>query len=55
MPIYQGHCRNLTVEQTAQYEAEGRKPVVRFRTPENQQVMFKDLVRANVFRIKWNR
>lgn len=48
MPIYQGHCRNLTAEQKAQYEAEGRKPVVRFRTPENQQVMFKDLVRGQM-------
>ena len=36
MPIYQGHCRNLTPDQVAQYEAEGRRPVVRFRTPENQ-------------------
>jgi len=48
MPIYQGHCRNLTPEQIAQYEAEGRRPVVRFRTPENQQVRFKDLVRGDM-------
>lgn len=48
MPIYQGHCRHLTDEQKAQYEAEGRKPVIRFRTPENQQVCFKDLVRGDM-------
>ena len=48
MPIYQGHCRNLTPDQVAQYEAEGRRPVVRFRTPENQQVRFKDLVRGDM-------
>lgn len=48
MPIYQGHCRNLSAEQKAQYEAAGRKPVIRFRTPENQQVRFKDLVRGDM-------
>ncbi|MBB5335462.1 glutamate--tRNA ligase [Pectinatus brassicae] len=48
MPIYQGHCRNLTQEQIAQYEAEGRKPTIRFRTPENQAVEFEDLVRGHM-------
>ena len=48
MPIYQGHCRNLTEEQKAQYIAEGRKPTIRFRTPANQQVVFNDLVRGQM-------
>jgi nondiscriminating glutamyl-tRNA synthetase len=48
MPIYQGHCRNLTPEQKAAYEKEERKPVIRFRTPENQQVCFTDLVRGQM-------
>ena len=33
MPRYMGKCRNLTAEQIAQFEAEGRKPTVRFRVP----------------------
>lgn len=47
-PRYSGHCRNLTAEDRARLEAEGRKPVVRFRVPENQQIVFKDLVRDTV-------
>ncbi len=31
---YDGHCRVLTAGQVAAYQAEGRKPVVRFRMPE---------------------
>ncbi|WP_196592707.1 glutamate--tRNA ligase [Pectinatus sottacetonis] len=48
MPIYQGHCRNLTQEQIAKYKAEGRKPTIRFRTPENQTVEFDDMVRGHM-------
>ncbi len=48
MPIYQGHCRHLTPEQIAKYEAEGRKPTVRFRTPLNQTVEFEDMVRGHM-------
>lgn len=48
MPIYQGHCRNLTQEQKEKYIAEGRKPVVRFKTPLNSQVVFDDLVRGKM-------
>lgn len=48
MPIYQGRCRHLTEEQKAQFIAEGRKPTIRFRTPENQQVVFDDLVRGKM-------
>lgn len=48
MPIYQGKCRHLTDEQRQSYIAAGRKPVVRFRTPENQQVAFDDAVRGRM-------
>lgn len=48
MPIYQGHCRELTEEQKAKLIAEGRKPTIRFRTPANQQVVFDDLVRGKM-------
>ena len=44
---YDGHCRVLTAEQVAAYEAEGRRPVVRFRMPEGSTT-FTDLVRGEV-------
>lgn len=48
MPIYQGHCRHLTEEQKAAYRAEGRKPAIRFRVPENQEIIVDDMVRGRV-------
>ena len=48
MPRYMGKCRNLTPEQRAQYEAEGRKPTVRFRVPEGQDIVVHDMVRGDV-------
>lgn len=47
-PRYMGKCRNLTAEDRARYEAEGRKPVVRFRVPEGQQIVIPDRVRGEV-------
>lgn len=47
-PRYGGHCRHLTEEDRARLAAEGRKPTVRFRVPEGQQIVFKDLVRDTV-------
>jgi glutamyl-tRNA synthetase len=44
---YDGQCRTLTADQVAQYVAEGRKPVVRFRMPEGATT-FTDLVRGEV-------
>jgi len=44
---YDGHCRVLSAEQVAAYQAEGRKPVVRFRMPEGSTT-FTDLVRGAV-------
>lgn len=48
MPRYLGKCRNLTPEQVAEFEAQGLKPVVRFKVPENQVVTVNDLVRGQV-------
>lgn len=48
LPRYLGKCRQLTAEGRAQLAAEGRKPTVRFRVPEGQQITFKDLVRGTV-------
>jgi glutamyl-tRNA synthetase len=47
LPNYDGHSRDLTPEQRAAYEAEGRKPVVRFRMPEGTTT-FRDLIRGEV-------
>jgi nondiscriminating glutamyl-tRNA synthetase len=47
-PRYTGRCRNLSQADCDRFSAEGRKPTVRFRVPENQQIVFKDLVRDTV-------
>lgn len=47
-PRYLGKCRNLTQAQEAQQIAEGRKPVVRFRVPEEETIVVNDLVRGEV-------
>lgn len=46
-PGYDGHCRNLTADQVAGYEAEGRRPVVRFRMPEGT-ISWDDLIRGEL-------
>ncbi len=48
MPRYMGKCRNLTSEQVAAYEKDGRKPTVRFRVPSGQQIVIHDMVRGDV-------
>ncbi|MER7926682.1 glutamate--tRNA ligase [Streptomyces sp. NPDC096057] len=44
---YDGHCRDLTAEQKAAYEAEGRTPIIRFRMPD-ETITFTDLVRGEL-------
>jgi glutamyl-tRNA synthetase len=44
---YDGHCRDLTPDQVAAYEAEGRKPVVRMRMPDGSTT-FTDLIRGEI-------
>jgi glutamyl-tRNA synthetase len=44
---YDGHCRELTIEQIAAYEAEERRPVLRFRMPDDA-VRFTDLIRGEI-------
>jgi len=41
-------CRNLTPEQQAEMEKQGRKPVVRFAMPEEGKTEWDDLVRGHV-------
>lgn len=47
-PIYDEHCRHLTEEEKAKYEAEGRKPVVRLNVRKDGVFAFDDMVRGHV-------
>ncbi|SFC99368.1 glutamate--tRNA ligase [Streptomyces aidingensis] len=44
---YDGRCRSLTEEEIAGFLAEGRRPVVRFRMPD-EPITFTDLVRGEL-------
>ncbi|GAA1371309.1 glutamate--tRNA ligase [Streptomyces beijiangensis] len=44
---YDGHCRDLSAEQTEAYKAEGRTSIVRFRMPD-ETITFTDLVRGEL-------
>jgi nondiscriminating glutamyl-tRNA synthetase len=46
-PRYNGRCLRMTDADRAQFEAEGRKPAVRFKVPP-EKVRFNDLVRGEV-------
>lgn len=48
MPRYSGKHRNLTAEQQAAFEAEGRIPSIRFRVPEGRTYTFDDLVKGRI-------
>jgi len=48
VPKYSGAHRNLTPEQIEQFEAEGRKPSIRIRVPENVTYTFDDMVRGTI-------
>lgn len=47
-PKYDGRCRNLTAEDEKIYKEKGRKPVVRFKTPQEGVTEFEDIVRGKV-------
>ncbi len=44
---YDGFCRDLSADQRAAFEAEGRRPVVRFRMPDGP-ITWTDLVRGDI-------
>lgn len=46
-PGYDGHCRSLTARQLTDYEAAGRRPVLRFRMPAGV-TRVQDMVRGEV-------
>jgi len=45
---YNGRCAHLSAEERAAFEREGRRPVVRFRIPEERKIAFDDIVRGHV-------
>ncbi|MNO74890.1 Glutamate--tRNA ligase [compost metagenome] len=47
-PRYSGKHRDLTPEQCAAFEAEGRVPSIRFRVPEGRTFTFDDLVKGPI-------
>jgi glutamyl-tRNA synthetase len=47
-PRYDNRHRNLTPEQKAAFEAEGRNPVIRFKIDDEREISWQDLVRDRV-------
>lgn len=47
-PRYDNRHRNLTLEQRAAFEAEGRKPVIRFKIDDDREIVWNDLVRGEL-------
>ncbi len=47
-PRYDNRHRHLSADQQAQYEAEGRKPVIRFKIEDEQEIFWEDQVRGTV-------
>ena len=47
-PRYDNRHRNLTPEQKAAFEAEGRKPVVRFKIEDGREIAWQDQVRGRM-------
>ena len=45
---YDNRHRNLSAEDKAKFEAEGRKPVIRFKIDDNRAINWQDKVRGNV-------
>lgn len=52
-PGYDGRCRDLTEDERAAREAEGRPRSIRFRTPDTGVSSFDDLVRGDVT-VEWS-
>ncbi|TCP24140.1 glutamyl-tRNA synthetase /glutamate--tRNA(Gln) ligase [Scopulibacillus darangshiensis] len=48
MPRYSGKCRHLASDEQERLEAEGRKPSIRFRVPQNKTYSFDDIVKETV-------
>ncbi len=47
-PRYTGKCRSLTESEKERFKKEGRKPVLRFKVPENETVSWNDIIKGNI-------
>lgn len=47
-PRYDNRHRNLTSDQRAAFEAEGRQPVIRFKIEDDREIVWNDLVRGKL-------
>lgn len=47
-PVYKGTCRNLTKEEIAEKISQGKRSVIRFKTPENQTISFDDAIKGKI-------
>lgn len=47
-PRYDNRHRNLSADQIAQFEAEGRKPVIRFKIDDDREIVWDDQVRGKM-------
>jgi len=47
-PRYTGKCRHLTEKEKERLRREGRKPVLRFKVPEDRIIVFDDLVKGKI-------
>jgi glutamyl-tRNA synthetase len=47
-PVYKGKCRNLPKEKVEEYLKEERPFVIRFKTPENKNIVFDDIIRGKI-------
>ena len=48
MPRYGGQHAHLTEEERQQFEAEGRRPSIRFRVPQDRTYTFNDMVKGEI-------
>ncbi len=47
-PRYDNRHRNLTAQQREAFEAQGRKPVIRFKIEDDREIFWNDLIRGKV-------
>ena len=47
-PRYDNRHRNLTAEQKAAFQAEGRQPVIRFKIDDDREIVWNDMVRGKL-------
>lgn len=46
--VYQGRCRGLPESEARMFEAEGRRPAVRLKTPDSGKTVVHDIIRGDV-------